>query len=665
MYAAKTGSHPLATLVDRSTLSLFLHHPPGKVFNDSKNNPLNMNVMKKKFNPEDWLTDTTNFDKSSICAGNSSPNLGEVAGRQPGRRGIGKNTSQNPFKEVSQILHQLESRYLDLTANYADWRNIGFAFADEFGESGRELFHRVSQFHPEYKTTECDKQFDACLKAKGHGITLKTFFHLAKQCGINLRTSPIRSSNSFPDSGEVDRRQTGRRGLETQPDTLPTFPKSLFPQLPGFLQKVLQVSDSNEERDIMLLGTLVTLSACLPKIYGIYDGKRVYPNLYLFISAQASAGKGRLVHCKQLVKPVHKALREQARLIKIQYEADLAEYSSKKGKEEGVEKPEQPKEKMLFIPANNSTTGVFQLLSDNNGKGLIFETEGDTLAQAFKSDYGNYSDGFRKAFHHETISYYRRTDREYVDIEQPCLSTVLSGTPKQISSLIPNAENGLFSRFIFYFMNVQPVWKNVFASSASNGLDDHFNNLGKEFYELYTSLDASSEMEFSFSPEQQQKFNSFFADIQTRYITIQGLDYMATVRRLGLVAFRMAMILTVLRIPETGEWPEHILCNNTDFNVVLTIIKTLVKHSSRVFSELPEDNQPPKRKNRKEKFLENLPLHFNRQKYLDVAKSLSIPDKTAEGYITEFVKKALIHRESQDKYINSLENEPNSGEENK
>ena len=62
---------------------------------------------------------------------------------------------------------------------------------------------------------------------------------------------------------------------------------------------------------------------------------------------------------------------------------------------------------MLYIPANNSSSGMFQLLYDNKGKGLIFETEGDTLAQSFKSDYGNYSDGFRKAFLHETVSYFR------------------------------------------------------------------------------------------------------------------------------------------------------------------------------------------------------------------------------------------------------------------
>lgn len=87
--------------------------------------------------------------------------------------------------------------------------------------------------------------------------------------------------------------------------------------------------------------------------------------------------------------------------MKQQHELEMMEYNEKKGKDASAEKPNKPPEKMLFIPANNSTTGVFQLLFDNEGRGLMFETEGDTLAQAFKTDYGNYSDGFRKAFHHE------------------------------------------------------------------------------------------------------------------------------------------------------------------------------------------------------------------------------------------------------------------------
>lgn len=90
-------------------------------------------------------------------------------------------------------------------------------------------------------------------------------------------------------------------------------------------------------------------------------------------------------------------------------------------------------------------SAVYQVFGDNDGQGIMFETEGDTLANTFSSDYGNYSDGFRKAFHHENISYVRRKDREYVNLKHPRLSALLTRTPKQVQSLITDAENGLLA----------------------------------------------------------------------------------------------------------------------------------------------------------------------------------------------------------------------------
>ena len=171
------------------------------------------------------------------------------------------------------------------------------------------------------------------------------------------------------------------------------------------------------------------------------------PICFCSLPPKASAGKGRLVHCRQLVNPVHKEFREQAKLHKQHYELELAEYNANKGKVEGIEKPEKPPEKMLFIPANNSSTGAYQLLGDSDGKGLIFETEGDTLAHAFKSDYGNYSDGFRKAFHHETISYYRRTESHWIYIESPLPFYCLVRYAQASSCLNPECRKRLIQPF--------------------------------------------------------------------------------------------------------------------------------------------------------------------------------------------------------------------------
>ena len=70
----------------------------------------------------------------------------------------------------------------------------------------------------------------------------------------------------------------------------------------------------------------------------------------------------------------------------------------------------------------------------------------------FKSEHGNYSDGFRKAFHHETITYNRSIKRpEFVEIDAPRLSALLSGTPKQVAALIPMRRKRLIQMFYILF----------------------------------------------------------------------------------------------------------------------------------------------------------------------------------------------------------------------
>jgi len=78
-----------------------------------------------------------------------------------------------------------------------------------------------------------------------------------------------------------------------------------------------------------------------------------------------------------------------------------------------------------------------------------------------------------------------------------------------------------------------------------------------------------------------------------------------------------------------------------------------------VFSQLPAVNKSANLKNKKEQFLDQLPEKFDRPVYLELAKSLSIPVRTAETYITNFNNKGLIFREQQGLYTNlSLSKDP-------
>jgi hypothetical protein len=629
--------------------------------------------MKKKFNPQDWLK-KENVSGSS----NSSPILGEVppeVGRKDRTSRSEIRNSQLASPDFLQILSRLESAQTDITADYSDWRDIGFALSYEFGESGRDYYHRISRFHPNYSSTDCDKQYDNCLKSTGHGITLKTFFHMAKQAGIDLRTTLPSSSRPFPDSGEdapASRRDGGvsnRSAYHPEPDSVstanqpeiqnpepetifntPKISANIYNQLPEILRESTNMFRDAVEKDVFLIGAITVISGCLPNIEGIYFDEPISAHLYAFITAPAGSGKGKLKWAKYFGMKIHKTMVEQSNHEKEEYERDLEDYNNlTKNQRQGVERPREPKRRMFYIPANSSASAFIQALSDNDFKGIIFETEADTLAGTLKQDWGNFSDVLRKAFHHESTNMFRRKDNEYIEVEDPHLAIVLSGTPKQVHNIMPDVENGLFSRFLYYAFEDYSDFKNPFISHQPVNYTDFFEEKGKEMDELYQSLiNQPAPIRFEFTEEQGELFTEKFNNLYKRNRMLLGNDFNANSRRLGLITFRVAMILSTLRILEDGDYSNPLVCNETDFQTAIEIAFALEKHAIAVFQNLPNNNL----KGIKLKFFQALPDQFNRQEYLGVAKELDLKDKTAEKYIGQFKEIGLLEHEH-NKYTKS------------
>lgn len=597
-------------------------------------------MSKKKFNPKDWASPN---NKSANTA--AKPLV-----------------CNNPKTDIEAITVRIESAAIDIAPNYADWRDLGFALADALGESGRNYYHRLSRFYPSYNQSETEKQFDNCLKAHGHGVTIKTLYHLAKSAGMDISKVEISKLPNFQNGNLTILAKSNpvpQSNEEQETDILPTLPENIYSLLPDYLQQIMHYANSREDADLLLLSSLVVISACLPNVYGIYGGVTVFPNLFLFVSAQASAGKGRLSLCRRLVEPIHRQLRELNKLELEEYKRQQAEYVANK-KNPDVEQPQEPPLRILFIPANSSATAVFQILNDNAGVGLMFETEGDTLAQTFKSEHGgNYSDGFRKAFHHEKISYLRRKDREYVTLENPKLSVLLSGTPRQVQSFIPDAENGLLSRFMFYSMNIRLQWNDVFACYGNESLDQRFDRFGEQFFEFYRTLKQYENIRFSLSANQQTEFNHYLEQIQQQYWELLGSDYIGTIRRLGLITFRIAMILSTLRIMDSslsfgeggGRGCTTLVCSDTDFQIAMEIVKLLLQHATFIFKQLPRATTATSQTlNPKMTLFQALPTQFDRAKYIEIATQLQIPESTADKQIARFLNAGLLIKQSHGSY---------------
>ena len=136
--------------------------------------------MKKDFNPNDWLNKKGGSSEPPVSPSPESSQCSEFS---------------NLEHEIEQLVTAVESASADIAPDYASWRDLGFALVDALGESGRSYFHRLSRFYTGYDEREADKQYSACLRSHGSGITINTLFHLAKQSGIKLVLNPVKPYN--------------------------------------------------------------------------------------------------------------------------------------------------------------------------------------------------------------------------------------------------------------------------------------------------------------------------------------------------------------------------------------------------------------------------------------------------------------------------------------
>lgn len=425
----------------------------------------------------------------------------------------------------------------------------------------------------------------------------------------------------------------------------PIIPQSVYDNLPPILFESCQVFIQERERDVFLTGALAILSGCLPNVSGLYSGSIVYPSLFSFILAPAASGKGALKFAKALADKYHDKTLALSLDDKKVYEENLSAYKMLKGKgklEPGQEMPMPPKFKVVYIPANTSNAKIMQHLDWNDGRGIICETEADTLGQTFKNEWGSYSDMLRKSFHHEKISKSIKTDGEYIEVNNPQLSVALSGTPKQVFNIIASAEDGLFSRFIFYVFKTDAVWLDPSPKGNPVNLTDYFTTQSKlvlklvEFYER-------DELILHLTDEQWARFNPIFSSFLEQINTFVSEDALSIVKRLGLILYRFCMIFTAIRKFETNDYHKEIYCSDIDFETALTLTKTYIQHSVIMFTNLPKQGEqgPFKSGENKKKFFDALPNKFQRKEAVEIGKKYDIGERSVGNFLKSCLGKYL------------------------
>ena len=430
--------------------------------------------------------------------------------------------------------------------------------------------------------------------------------------------------------------------------TTPFIPDSVYRNLPSILQRACAHFEHPREKDLFLTGALTVLGGCMKGVEGNYDQRRMFSNLFCFIIAPPASGKNALAFAKDLGMIHHRDMVKESKELMKQYLQELQQFHASKGSKKGQNKcasepPEKPGFNVLFIPANSSSAAVIGHLEQSGGIGIILETESDTMANNFKQDWGGYSDMLRKAFHHEPVTYSRKTNNEFIEVDCPRISVALAGTPSMVQSLIKSAEDGLFSRFIYYIFRVPSKWRDVSPQKEEN-LNEAFAKLSEEVDLMAITL-GKTQTRIHLSKGQWELLNKKFGVWLDEVTNFVGEDASSTVKRLGLIVFRIAMVITAIRKFENGSSEQDITCEDTDFETAFALAEVYKEHALLLFSYLPKSLESKVDLNMKRLF-EVLPneTEFTRQHAVELGKAIDIKERTVGKYLGLLLRNKFLEQ---------------------
>ena len=380
----------------------------------------------------------------------------------------------------------------------------------------------------------------------------------------------------------------------------PYIPDSAYSGLPQFLKDCVQYASDPRERDITLLGSLNCCSALFPGVSFFYKNALYSSHFYHALVANAAAGKGVVAFILSLLDATQEYYDRQRRDQKkafekaqMAWEAEVHQALREHRSPDSDKKPEEPKAKYLKTSSTTSKSRLLEQLATNGELGChMSSTEINTLISSLAQDYGKYEDILCKAAHHEEISQSYKIDGDPIVVPRPHLALIMSGTPEQFTGFFRSHENGLYSRFLIYTRQLNPHWETCAPGEGRVDLREHFHTLGKKLFEMHKLLLESPTL-VTFTPGQWERHTQQFG-VWLKSALVEGKEFPTSiVFRHGLLAMRLASILTIFRKWDDYRYAKEYCCTDADFDTAMQIIATVIEHSLLLGTSRPSPGTPP------------------------------------------------------------------------
>ena len=86
--------------------------------------------------------------------------------------------------DLTMLVEEIEASGISIAPSYDEYLQLAIVFANEQGEDGRDLFHRVCSLDPKYNSRDCDKQFTEVSERGYTDCKIGTLIHLMNKYNV-------------------------------------------------------------------------------------------------------------------------------------------------------------------------------------------------------------------------------------------------------------------------------------------------------------------------------------------------------------------------------------------------------------------------------------------------------------------------------------------------
>ncbi len=424
---------------------------------------------------------------------------------------------------------------------------------------------------------------------------------------------------------------------------LPDF-YTVVGRLPKLIAKSVYLMDTDEEKKMTLYAISIISGALMPKVWINYGGKVNHPALMLMMAYPPASGKGKLALLPLVLRKIIDEQKKINNQSMAQYRIEMKIYEKNVGKGNPPgEMPKKPNLRVLLVPGNTTASKLTEQLAENDGEeiALIFETEIDSFTNMMNNQFGrDNSMILRKAFHNENISQMRKNNSEHLEISNPKIAMLLTGTNSQIPNLFHSNEDGLFSRFMIATGSAPLSWKDVQPCESCKPLNEDFEKMDVEFYNMYHFFKGKS-IEVKFTDSQWEQINLTGEARLKESFEDAGEFATSVAKRHSNMIVRLAAIFRMVRYFECQEKSSVVYCNDIDFEIANWMVAQSYKSSIELFKMLPGEKKDDS-SSRVEEFFELLPKEFRTKETAPLQAKMKVSDRSINRYLKELLENGKL-----------------------